>query len=415
MKTVLKNKLFLTTFVADAISNFGDTLYYLALMNYVLLLPNSQLAISAVTLSETLPMLFSFAMGIKADQTKKKLEMIMGTLVLRVGLYSLIGFFMGFEPSLWVVLAASTINFISDLAGQYENGLYSPISLRVIKAEEREQAMAFRQSSFSLLSIVFKFSGALLIAVMSYQHLAFFNAATFAVAALIMLVIKPKLTALLIADPIKDVEAPIERQNFLVQMWESSKLVIREIKQIPALRTVMTIIPLLNAVFSGLDVLFLFAASQNTNMIIVNLPFTLTLISAAAMSGQIIGGMLTMSVAKNWEVTKLVRLSALAPALLFLGLLLGNTYLMIAVLFVTMVNVGIVNPKMNALIMNELPEERLATISSGISTYFTAGILLVRLLLSGLVLVLAPTPLALLFLIASIALVIWTFFGNSRA
>ncbi|MFA9492546.1 MFS transporter [Streptococcus sp. E17BB] len=415
MKTVLKNKLFLTTFVADAISNFGDTLYYLALMNYVLLLPNSQLAISAVTLSETLPMLFSFAMGIKADQTKKKLEMIMGTLVLRVGLYSLIGFFMGFEPSLWVVLAASAINFISDLAGQYENGLYSPISLRVIKAEEREQAMAFRQSSFSLLSIVFKFSGALLIAVMSYQHLAFFNAATFAVAALIMLVIKPKLTALLTADPIKDVEAPIERQNFLVQMWESSKLVIREIKQIPALRTVMTVIPLMNAVFSGLDVLFLFAASQNTNMIIVNLPFTLTLISAAAMSGRIIGGMLTMSVAKNWEVTKLVRLSALAPAPLFLGLLLGNTYLMIAVLFVTMVNVGIVNPKMNALIMNELPEERLATISSGISTYFTAGILLVRLLLSGLVLVLAPTPLASLFLIASIALVIWTFFGNSRA
>lgn len=55
MKSILKNKLFLATFAADMLSNFGDVLYYLALMNYVLLLPEAKFAISLVTLSESLP------------------------------------------------------------------------------------------------------------------------------------------------------------------------------------------------------------------------------------------------------------------------------------------------------------------------------------------------------------------------
>ena len=57
MKSILKNKLFLATFAADMLSNFGDVLYYLALMNYVLLLPEAKFAISLVTLSESLPFL----------------------------------------------------------------------------------------------------------------------------------------------------------------------------------------------------------------------------------------------------------------------------------------------------------------------------------------------------------------------
>lgn len=44
MKTILNNKLFLATFAADMLSNLGDVLYYLALMNYVLLLPEAKFA-----------------------------------------------------------------------------------------------------------------------------------------------------------------------------------------------------------------------------------------------------------------------------------------------------------------------------------------------------------------------------------
>ncbi|CYZ88697.1 lantibiotic efflux protein [Streptococcus suis] len=70
MKRLIHNKLFLSSFVADLISNFGDTLYYLALMNYVLLLPDTKFALAMITASETLPILAGLFIGIWADKTK---------------------------------------------------------------------------------------------------------------------------------------------------------------------------------------------------------------------------------------------------------------------------------------------------------------------------------------------------------
>ena len=63
MKKVISNKLYMATFLSDMLSNFGDSLYYLALMNYVLLLPKPEIGISLVTLSESLPILTRFLMA----------------------------------------------------------------------------------------------------------------------------------------------------------------------------------------------------------------------------------------------------------------------------------------------------------------------------------------------------------------
>lgn len=153
MKRLIHNKLFLSSFVADLISNFGDTLYYLALMNYVLLLPDTKFALAMITASETLPILAGLFIGIWADKTKNKLDTILATLVVRVGLYAFVGFLMGFAPALWVVAVVCVINFLSDLAGQYENGLYMPVSLRVVAAEDRETAMAFKMTVKSILKL----------------------------------------------------------------------------------------------------------------------------------------------------------------------------------------------------------------------------------------------------------------------
>lgn len=78
MKKIFSNKLFMATFVSDLISNFGDIVYYLALMNYVLILPNGKTAIALVTISETFPFLTNIVMGILGDRTKNKVDTILG-------------------------------------------------------------------------------------------------------------------------------------------------------------------------------------------------------------------------------------------------------------------------------------------------------------------------------------------------
>ena len=42
-----------------------------------------------------------------------------------------------------IVAVVSFANFISDLAGQYENSLYYPISNQLIRAEVREEVIGF--------------------------------------------------------------------------------------------------------------------------------------------------------------------------------------------------------------------------------------------------------------------------------
>lgn len=60
MRKILKNKLYLKVLVSDLISNFGDTLYFIALMTYVTEIKDSNLAISIVNISETLPILLQY-------------------------------------------------------------------------------------------------------------------------------------------------------------------------------------------------------------------------------------------------------------------------------------------------------------------------------------------------------------------
>lgn len=415
MKKLLSNKLFISLFSADMLSNFGDGLYYLALMNYVALLPDPKLGLAAVSLSETLPMLFSFAIGIKADQSKKKLELILGTLLLRVGLYSLVALLMGLSPSLWVVLVASLINFVSDLAGQYENGLYSPIGLRIVAAEDREQAAAFRSTFSSLLGLVFQASGAVLVGLISYQSLAFFNAGTFAVVALIMLGLRPAIQHLLDRDPIKVVKQTEAKQSIFVDMWQSSKQVFGFIKESPILKQLMIIVPIINALSSVLSTIFVLSLTQNPEMVWVNLAFSLSASSIIFMLGNIVGGSLGMTVAQKWDVVLITRLLAVAPSLIFASLFWLNTPMLFLSLFVIASLIGIINPKLNAMIVNTMPEEHLATIGAGIGTYFSAGMFFSRVLVSGLVLFLTARQLSGLFLALSLGLVAWMILGNGRA
>lgn len=206
MRKLLKNRLFMIGFASDMLSNFGDVMYYLALMAYVLQLPDPKLAIALVSVSETLPILTGFVMGYWADRTPDKVKTILQTLLFRVFLYVLVGFVMGFEPGLWVVLVASVINFLSDISGQYENGLFTPLSLRIVSDEDRSDSIAFRQAVASILNIGFQSVGAVLVSLMTYQALAFVNAATFALSALILFTIRSSLQKLLLERPIQLVE-----------------------------------------------------------------------------------------------------------------------------------------------------------------------------------------------------------------
>lgn len=405
MKTVLKNKLFLATFAADMLSNFGDVLYYLALMNYVLLLPEAKFAISLVTISESLPFLTMLFMGMWGDRTKNKVDRVLFTLLFRVALYILVGLAMGFPPTLWVLILAVLVNVLSDLAGQYENALFTPISLRIIPLKDRERVYAFRQATASILRVLFQSSGAILIGMMSYQHLAFFNSGTFMVSTLIMLALRSNLKKLLTNEPLQVSQANEEAKsgNFFQNIRDSFQQSYQAVQKIPLIRASILTIAGLNAVFAGQDALLLLTMKENAAFSLVNPATTLSTQVILMLVAQILGSILSTTLFKDIDFMKLIKLIVWMPVLLFVGFLLQNIYVILLVNFLNMILVGACHPKLNAFIVRVLPEDRLATIGAGIDTFSTLGLVACRLLLSGLVVVLSARQIALMFLILSSA------------
>ncbi|HFI0354354.1 TPA: MFS transporter [Streptococcus suis] len=415
MKKLVNNKLFLSSFVADLISNFGDTLYYLALMNYVLLLPDTKFALAMITASETLPILAGLFIGIWADKTKNKLDTILATLVVRVGLYALVGLLMGFTPALWVVAVVCVINFLSDLAGQYENGLYMPVSLRVVAAEDRESAMAFKMTVRSLLQIAFQASGAILIGFMSYQNLAFFNAGTFLVSLAIMATLRPALAKLLKENPIQQAEQVETEAGIVKGIGQSIKDSYQAVQNIPVLKASIITIASLNAIFTALSPLVILNMKEFSDFVIVNAGTTVALVSILFSVGSILGSSIGMALFKNVSLINLLKFSTLMPVLLFSGFFLHNIYVVLAVIFVTAVTLGIFNPKMSALVMNELPEDKLATVGSGIDSFCQIGMVAGQALVALMVTVLSATNISLIFLLLSVGLVSYTILTGRKS
>ena len=409
MKRILQNKLFMGTFVSDMLSNFGDVLYYLALMNYVLLLPEAKFAISLVTLSESLPFLTMIFMGMWGDRTKKKVDTILVTLLFRTGLYLLIGLAMGFQPALWVVILAVLVNLLSDLAGQYEDALHIPLSLRIIPMEDREAMYAFRQGASSILKILFQSSGAILAGLMSYQHLAFFNGGTFVVSALIMMILRPSLNKLLKDNPIhSSVENREEERHFIKNTWNSLQQSYQTIQNIFILKTSIFTIAGLNAVFAAENALLLLNMKENSSFAFINPATTMATVTVVTLIGNILGSVLVTTLLKKVSMEFLLKISVFMPPALFIGFLLHSIYIIFLVNFLTMVIVGIFQPKMNAFVISSLPEERLATISAGISSFSTLGLVLCQMLVAVLVTFLSSAQIAFLFLILSSILFFYT-------
>ncbi len=308
---------------------------------------------------------------------------------------------MQFKPALWIVLIAAIFNFLADMAGQYENGLYIPISLRIITDEDRQEFMGFSQSIGLAAHIFFQSSGAILITWMSFSHLAFFNAITFLVTFLIITVNKSRIQEHFMEKPLNLAETESD-QSVLKTIKNTLWTAISELKKIPDIHANMVVILILNGLTSSLSILLTLMMNQIPSFTLINPATTLATVNITIMVGSILGGILTMNVLKVVSIQKTIQASTLLTCLMLIAFAFGNIYLMLLFLLPLGVLSGALNPKFNTLIYNTLPEESLATIMGGITTYFQLGMVIMQVTLSGLVLVFSAKLLVVFLLLLSL-------------
>lgn len=76
MHIFLKNRAFRQLTVNEWISSFGDTIFYLAFINYVSSYAFAPLAIFLISLSETIPQVLQLFTGVIADFLKKSNQQV---------------------------------------------------------------------------------------------------------------------------------------------------------------------------------------------------------------------------------------------------------------------------------------------------------------------------------------------------
>ncbi|HFI0001058.1 TPA: MFS transporter [Streptococcus suis] len=406
-----QKKIFYSLFFNDLLSDFGDTLYYLSLMNYVILLPDSQLALSIITLSETIPIFFKIMMGYLADKTKNKIHFIMLTQVFRFILYLLVGFLISFNPALWVILTISAINLLSDLAGQFENSLYLPIELQLIEEEEREQVFATTQSIASILNILFKLSGAVLVTLISYQALAFINATTFLVCALFMLLLRSQLAPLQKVEDRTDIEEENETEHHFLQEIKSA---ILHLKNIPHLLDYLLIIACLNGLFSIITPLIIAGITHNKNFTIINAATTISLAGVILTVANILGNISANTIFQNVALKKILYFALLGLPFLFLSFLIQNIWFCFLLLFLLGIASGAASPKFYGFLMNNLSPEKIGLFMSEIGTTMQLGIVGAQLSFSILIASISPVAISYFYLIISTLFTCWIFIKQRK-
>lgn len=406
MKELLKNRLYITSLTSDIISNIGDIMFYLALVNYIVFLENPEYGVAILTVSETLPGIFAIFLGYFADKSINRVNKIALTLVFRAFLYMIIGFLMGYSPALWIVIVAACINFLSDIIGQYESSLFLPISLKVVPNELREKSIAFKSSMVSTVNIISRVFGVLLIGILSYSMIAYINSATFIIALLIFLTIYKPLKNIYKDEEKSLKDNVIFNRNMLKEFKNNFKIVLEEIKSFPEVISAMLVIPFINAILFVINPIFILLISKHSDFIIINSQTTIATFPIVLSISSIFGSIVAIKYSEKFEIIPLLIIVLIVSLAIFVSLYFHQIYLSLIFIGLLAIIVSLISPKLSALIQNNVNPNIIGTVSGFLGTSAQVVMVIVSFIFSWAITFVNIKVILLIFVLLNLILII---------
>ena len=363
---LIRHNVYYRKFLLDSfVSTLGDSLYYLALITYASQLPRPSLAIMLVTLSETLPRIFSVLTGSLADLSLSRTQksMLMG--LVRAGLYGLVGVLIGWQPSLLLLSGIAMLNFISDIVGNYSSSLMAPFIVYLVKEEELETAQGLTGAVRQTVSLLAQFIAAFLMGIFSYRFLAWLNSLMFLLSVLIIFSMAQYLLGIESKELAPSQQLPVFS---LRQIGKQIKLALTAIATEPAVLQPTILFALANGGLAVLSPLLSLLLVAQPDLIISSFSFTFAIFQGILGLSMIGGNLVGPVIFQRWQLKWLCQTIFLALMLtagaylstqaFFIGLSLGLVGFLI----------GAAAPKLNALLVRSFPVQQLASVGGGINT-----------------------------------------------
>ena len=372
MNVFLKNKLYRLFTISLAFGNAGRTLFDIAFIIYATSLPNPELAVSMVSIATTLPYVISFILGYFADQTKDKYNIILSTRFYQFLLFSLFALVCIYGVQWWIFIVLVFVNVVADILGGYNSYLSMSINTRLVRKEQLSEALAFISSVNNTISLGGKAAGVFILGLLSYNYSYFgmLNAVLFLIAFLILAKYKNAMKAEIGSFKVKNTEK-VSTKIFLKDTIENFKI-LREIKKI---YNFVILFLGMNFYSSAMFALLLVILVKNDSLLFGNVAYTITLLEIVEVLSTIAGGVYQISFYKNMSLKN----NAILEIILFIMyvgnlLLLQNKFILVILTVIIGYFEGISNPKLDALILQSVPEEKQTSIYSIFSTIITISV-----------------------------------------
>lgn len=372
MNIFLKNKLYRLFTISLAFGNAGRTLFDIAFIIYATSLPNPELAVSIVSIATTLPYIISFILGYFADQTKDKYNRILSTRFYQFLLFSLFAFVCIYGVQWWIFIVLVFVNVVADILGGYNGYLSMSINTRLVRKEQLSEALAFISSINNTISLAGKAVGVFVLGLLSYNYSYFgmLNATLFLIAFLILAKYKNAMKAESGSFKVDNKEK-VSTKRFLKDTIENFKI-LREIKKI---YNFVILFLGINFYSSAMFALLLVILVKTETLLFGNVAYTITLLEIVEVVSTIIGGVYQISFYKNMSL----RNNAILEIILFIIyvgnlLILQNKFILVILTVIIGYFAGISNPKLDALILQSVPEEKQTSIYSIFSTIITISV-----------------------------------------
>lgn len=325
-------------------SKIGDRLFYTALLSSATLLTTkSSLAVTLVSLSETLPILCGFLLGSFADRQADKLRHLLQTGYFRMGLYLIIGFFFSQNDLTFsMLLFISILNFCSDLSGNYATALSAPFTKVLVPAQQMPQAQGFLSIGSQIFNVIATFLGSFLLVFLTASHLAFLNALVFLTVTLAFKYISSDLKP-------SQYTLPIQTE---ISLKQAIKQNFASLYRKRSFFSILIQLTLLNGFFGGLTPLFALLLKNSSQLIFISMPLKLALLSGLITGGMILGNLLCQKLFKQLSLSRLTLLADWLTLLTALSFLFQNVYLILWSSSLAAFLLGLIAPRFSAQLVN---------------------------------------------------------------
>ena len=355
MKVFLQNRDFRQLTINQWISTLGDTIFYLAFLNYVADASFAPLAILLITISETLPQVLQIFLGVLADFQHHRVLKYTIISFAKFLLYSIVSLSLsGQSFSLLLVTFICLINLLSDTLSYFSGAMLTPIFIRIIGQDHLAEAIGFKQSTVSLVKTISNILGGVLLGILSIQFISLLNALTFLIAFLGILFIK---NDLLKVEKTISYQEGLSVKSFCQYLVQSSKL-IWKMNQVLLVLFIISISQAVINVTVPVSTLFL----RDQPFLNLQTGQSLALLSTLELAALIVGSLVSGYLKNTISIKTALYASLVIQLLLLVGFATVRFDWILIFSTLDAFFAGILSPRLQELIFKQIPEESMGAV-----------------------------------------------------